>query len=258
MTTSRTWILDADRAAANASRLVRLSSAGSGPRLEPRLNPVTMSAALAELLTTQGDTVRRGGSVPERLALGTSGYVLASDGTDLAYRADRLEWVEAISGAGVTDFSSSVDMEAGYVYLVVLTDILPANDGVTLYLRLGTSGGIDSGTSDYDWTRRGMHATDQSFGAADTADSEIELGLSAGNGATEAGAGIIRISHPANRHCRVESVVWYDHDNEAANKCQRYESIGTRATTTLRTRFRILYSAGNIAAISGNVYRFRP
>ena len=39
------------------------------------------------LLTTRGDLIRRGASAPERLALGASGYVLTSDGTDAAWAA---------------------------------------------------------------------------------------------------------------------------------------------------------------------------
>ena len=37
------------------------------------------------LLTTRGDVIRRGATAPERLALGTSGQALVSDGTDLVW-----------------------------------------------------------------------------------------------------------------------------------------------------------------------------
>lgn len=43
-------------------------------------------AILQSLLTTRGDIIRRGASATERLALGATGKVLASDGTDATYR----------------------------------------------------------------------------------------------------------------------------------------------------------------------------
>lgn len=63
----------------------------AGPMLEDRLKAVERGAAnrsLApeSLLTTRGDIITRDASAPKRLALGTTGKVLASDGTDTAYR----------------------------------------------------------------------------------------------------------------------------------------------------------------------------
>src|SRR5690606_4750613 len=37
------------------------------------------------LFTTRGDLIARGASAPQRLALGTAGYVLGSDGTDAVW-----------------------------------------------------------------------------------------------------------------------------------------------------------------------------
>lgn len=37
------------------------------------------------LLTTRGDLIRRGAAAPERVALGTSGQVLTSNGTDAVW-----------------------------------------------------------------------------------------------------------------------------------------------------------------------------
>jgi len=45
----------------------------------------TALGAMEDPLTTRGDIIRRGASATERLALGSSGTVLKSDGTDVAY-----------------------------------------------------------------------------------------------------------------------------------------------------------------------------
>lgn len=53
------------------------------------------AAILASLLTTRGDIVHRGAAAAERVALGASGTVLTSDGTDAA-------WAAAAGGGDVT------------------------------------------------------------------------------------------------------------------------------------------------------------
>lgn len=52
---------------------------------------VSSGSAYEDPLTTRGDLLRYGASASERLALGTSGYVLTSDGTDAA-------WAEVANG----------------------------------------------------------------------------------------------------------------------------------------------------------------
>ena len=65
--------------------------------------PTTLSgygitdAIANSLLTTRGDIITRGASAPQRLALGTSGYVLKSDGTDAVWAAAGSGWT-TISG----------------------------------------------------------------------------------------------------------------------------------------------------------------
>lgn len=46
---------------------------------------VTVISLIAEILTTRGDILRFGSTAPERLAIGASGKVLVSDGTDAAW-----------------------------------------------------------------------------------------------------------------------------------------------------------------------------
>lgn len=56
------------------------------------------------ITTTRGDLIRRGSSVDERLALGTSGYLLSSDGTDAVWAG----FLQAGTGAATRTWQSKV------------------------------------------------------------------------------------------------------------------------------------------------------
>ncbi len=54
------------------------------------------------LLTTRGDLIRRGASIPERLALGTTGQILTSDGTDAKWSDPTGQLVATQTGSVAT------------------------------------------------------------------------------------------------------------------------------------------------------------
>ncbi len=54
------------------------------------------------LLTTRGDLIRRGASLPERVALGTTGQILTSDGTDAKWSDPTGQLVATQTGAVAT------------------------------------------------------------------------------------------------------------------------------------------------------------
>lgn len=72
-------------------------------------------AIQSSLLTTRGDIITRGASAPQRLALGTSTYVLTSDGTDAVWAAptsgatQTINWTTgtATSGNGTATITSA-------------------------------------------------------------------------------------------------------------------------------------------------------
>jgi len=61
--------------ASEGNRLKALEQGAASRRMSPE-----------SLLTTRGDLIRRGASAPERVALGTSGYALMSNGTDALWK----------------------------------------------------------------------------------------------------------------------------------------------------------------------------
>jgi hypothetical protein len=91
---------------------------------------------------------------PTALAKGCADEVLTSDGTDIA-------WAAAGGGGGMTFIATAeatddatlgvacLDTSTHESFMFVLADIVTAGDGRQLRLRLGDSGGIDSGSCDY-------------------------------------------------------------------------------------------------------------
>jgi hypothetical protein len=81
----------------------------------------------------------------------------------------------------VTGLTNSYDS-----FLIYIT-VVPDTDNQDIYLRLGDSGGIDSGASDYAWLQAQNEVTNTSWssttGAEDEADSEIELNANVATGA---------------------------------------------------------------------------
>lgn len=70
---------------------------------------VSVANALADVLTTRGDILRRGTVGPERLALGTSGQVLKSNGTDAAWAAEAAagKVKQIVATTGYTGFATT-------------------------------------------------------------------------------------------------------------------------------------------------------
>jgi hypothetical protein len=98
--------------------------------------------------------------------------------------------VEASNDASltITGLDSTYD-----TYAIGISDMHPVTDNVHAYLRLGDSGGVDSGASDYSWIMSSMYA-DSTSGAEhyeeDDADAQIILQFSGGaNIGTAAGEG---------------------------------------------------------------------
>ena len=90
--------------------------------------------------------------------------------------AGGLTWAAAGGGAGLVLINTAVasnsatltitGLDSTYdTYLIVCADILPATDSASLYCRVGDSGGIDSGGSDYKWV---LQQYDSNNAAAET------------------------------------------------------------------------------------------
>lgn len=79
---------DATSSAKGISELATDGEAETGTDTTRTLTPANAAAVYIKksLLTTRGDMIRRGAAAPERFALGASGTILGSDGTDPTWR----------------------------------------------------------------------------------------------------------------------------------------------------------------------------
>ena len=88
------------------------------------------------------------------------------------------------SNLTVTGMDSTYDL-----YMVALSNIIPANDAYAAWIRVGDTGGIDNGASDYAYHTMNVQASSTSYAAeANTGASGIRLGA-AGIG-KDAGEGL--------------------------------------------------------------------
>ncbi len=90
------------------------------------------------------------------VAAGASGNVLTSDGTDWTSAAAAGGGAWTLIGTAVASNSASLtitglDTSVYETFAIRCSNMVPAGDGLGMYFRLGDSGGIDSGASDYAW-----------------------------------------------------------------------------------------------------------
>lgn len=108
-------------------------------------NTVVFAGAIANsLLTTRGDLIRRNATIPERVALGTVGKVLMSDGTDPGWEEPDLKVLLAsgsLSGATV-DIVLTSYIALGYTrFKLVYRGWQGVTDAQLLWLRVSVNGG---------------------------------------------------------------------------------------------------------------------
>lgn len=235
----------------------KLNGIEAGADVTDATNVAAAGAVMNSLLTTRGDIITRGASAPQRLALGTSGYYLKSDGTDAVWAAvssGALVFISEQTAANVAsiDFTSGIDSTySGYE--VHLHSIIPATEGA-LYLRTSTDGGssFDSGASDYQYVINYVVAgTGTSSVTQNGAAAQILLALTStngiGNAASEPGlSGIIRIFRPSDAtYCLIRIELVY---NDTGGNLRHYTGAGMRKAGANVDAIRFLMASGNITS----------
>jgi hypothetical protein len=129
---------------------------------------------------------------PVAVGPGTDGQVLTSTGAGSppAFEAAGGGAWTLIGSQVATDDAdlSQTGLDSTYdTYAIVLSDILTATDAQHLYLRLGDSGGYDSGSTDYFWHLQvGVSGAGYGTNPYDnSADPEIRIGSNLGNASGE-------------------------------------------------------------------------
>ena len=170
-----------------------------------------------------------------------------------------------IIGTSVASGSSSLTitgLDSTYdTFALQISDMVPATDSTQLYLRLGDSSGIDSGSADYAWAHTGSRvstatagSTGNNFTAQDNSDAQISLASDASVGGTEhvgnqAGEGVgalLYIHAPGDGTVR-PNITGTGGYWSAGTIYYSLFMGGARLAVITLDRVEVLFSSGNIA-----------
>jgi len=143
----------------------------------------------------------------------------------------------------VTGLDSTYD-----TYAIAIADAVPATDAATPFLRLGDSGGFDSGSSDYSWTSdRVNHSGPASNLAKDESDSEIQFTDDGIGSAAGEGFGAVAFLHGPGDGT-VRSMITGQanmFNNSTAPNLLSFS--GVRNAVITHTQIQFLFSSGNVS-----------
>jgi hypothetical protein len=146
------------------------------------------------------------------------------------------------SSLTITGIDSTYD-----TYAVVISDMVPVADSVNLWMRLGDSGGIDSGT-DYIYHSGNFKSTSASYaGAPSSGDNVIILTQGVGNATGEGVAGTYYLGKPADGSTRT-LVYGTGVGLDNAGECVSGDVIAAHASVITHDRVQIFFASGNIAS----------
>lgn len=172
---------------------------------------------------------------------------------------------QTASGSASLDFTSSIG--TGFErYRLDLINIKPATDDVGLSLRVGNSGGVKSGASDYAYglTMRSV-ASGTPVESVSTGTSGIVLatggtGLSPGNASNENVDGHIFFTNPED-NTSLQKIWWdlvFTNANGNSSKASGYGAYtGGTSGAIVMDRIQLLFNSGNIASGSAKLYGIR-
>jgi hypothetical protein len=157
------------------------------------------------------------------------------------------------SASSSLDFTTNIDSTYD-TYLLLLEGLVPATDGVDLYLRVSTDTGstFKSGASDYSWM---AHAY-STAGVLDAADAQIPLSYTAYNIGNDSGNGVyghVYLHNPSS------SSLWCSVSGESAYSRDDQQMVTNRVSgkytaTTAVDAIRFLFSSGNISSGTVRLY----
>lgn len=215
---------------------------------------VPEAATVAQVLNwlgtpARGDIIRQGAANPERLALGTSGYVLASDGTDTVWAAPKgrvlLNTLTASTSASLADTTSLTSTYKFYDLEIV--NLVPATNGTEIQFQIYSS--------DYKTSGYLSSVTGAVLGAAiaRSVTTFIPLAGAANDTANSAPgvSGKLRLQEPSVAgKCVVNGNITQKYS--ASDNIYTLQTSGYWNTAAVVTGFRFIATSGNLG--SGAVY----
>jgi hypothetical protein len=178
----------------------------------------------------------------------------ASFGTDVMAGAWKHLQTQTASSSATLDFTA-FNSSLYDDYELIVDNLVPASDNVTLVLRTSTDGGstYDAGVSDYSWGS--LYTGTTAAGGNDEADSGISLANANtfGTGTSEGASSRIQIINPAA--AAFTRVLFHTGGRRAAdNVTFTSAGFGMRLSAADVNAVRLLFSSGNIASGTARLY----
>lgn len=158
----------------------------------------------ASTLTANYVLLGNGTSAPQMIAPGADGQVLTSTGSTWQSEAAAAgDWALIASATASDDaavtFSSGITNAYSKI-MIVINNLVPETDGTKLWMRMGPSGGLKTGASDYAWACHRVLAGGGEHHNDDAADDHIQLQTSdvLGNAGDENGSWCVEIFNPGD------------------------------------------------------------
>lgn len=201
----------------------------------------------------RGDIIRQGASDPERLALGTSGKVLASDGTDVVWANPSRILLATLTANNSAEVGDDDIFTSDYAfYEIEFVNIINATDAQELRFQI-YSGSYR--TSGYVAHSHGVYSTGAGISYAPTTHIPLSGTTDADNLAPGA-CGKLRLYNPsANARCVVLGEFTYRYNN-ASLVFGSGQVTGCWDTAAVVTGFRFIASSGNLTSGTIKVYGY--
>lgn len=235
-------------------RILGRDTAGSG-----NIEELTLSQVLDFIgSAAQGDILYRGSSDWARLGIGSTGNVLTvASGLPAWGTGPSIVKISTTSASN----SASVDftgLSSTYIaYIVQIANLIPATDGVDLYMRTDENNGASFETANYRYaTTSALDDSDSYSIFRATSAGQMVLVLALGNATDENVSGFVYIHNPSSALAFLASWDMVQLNNAALFR--RRTGGGTQPVTTAVNAIRFLMSAGNITSGTFTLYGVLP
>jgi hypothetical protein len=192
---------------------------------------------------------------PATVAVGTATHVLTSNGVGAAptFQAAAAGGAWTLIGTttasnsatiGITGIDSTYD-----TYAIAFSDLVPATDNTGANFRLGDSGGIDSGASDYQyWSMNATPDSSSTNVSNDASHSSIQLANSVGNGTGKAFGAMMYLLTPADATGRPTVSGTTLCSGGTADDQRGGLAIGQRTAVITTSQIQFLFGSGNVTS----------
>jgi hypothetical protein len=154
-------------------------------------------------------------------------------------------------GTSVASSSATLDitgLDSTYdAYAIAWSDVVPASDGVHGYLRVGDSGGIDSGTDYAHHCQSSLTSSNAYTSNPSAADNKLAfIGITTGSAAGEGMGGMLYLMRPGDGSTRptVHGTHYYINSSGIPGGGI---ITGSRLSVITLDRVQILFASGNVA-----------